>query len=243
MNVGEPAPDRSGEDWSISAAAALDDPTRRAMYDFIRSARRPITREEAAAQVGISRKLAAFHLDKMVDLGLLVSRPGVSGGEARKIGRAPKVYEPAEAMIKVVIPAREPDVLARILLDTVADGLAGERPVDTAIRVGRDHGREAGHAEHQRQRPGRLGAERATALARTIMRRCGYEPSLDPDGVLRLNNCPFHPLAEHNRDLVCSINLAYLSGMLDGLGATALAATLAPRPGFCCVEVAPARQR
>src|SRR5215510_8893781 len=159
MDVGEFPPDSLGDDWSISAAAALDDPTRRAMYDFIRSARRPITREEAAAQVGISRKLAAFHLDKMVDLGLLVSRPGVSGGEARKIGRAPKVYEPAEAMIRVVIPAREPDVLARILLDTVADGLAGERPVDTAIRVGRDHGREAGHAEHQRQRPGRLGAE------------------------------------------------------------------------------------
>jgi predicted ArsR family transcriptional regulator len=243
VDVGEPAPDGLGEDWSISAAAALDDPTRRAMYDFIRSARRPITREEAAAQVGISRKLAAFHLDKMVDLGLLVSRPGVSGGEVRKIGRAPKVYEPAEAMIKVVIPAREPDVLAKILLDTIADGRGDERAVDTAVRVGRDHGWEAGHAEHQRQRPGRLSVERATALARAMMRRCGYEPSLDADGVLRLNNCPFHPLAEHNRDLVCNINLAYLSGLLDGLGAAALAATLAPRPGFCCVEVAPIRQR
>jgi predicted ArsR family transcriptional regulator len=239
VNVGKPGPESLGEDWSISAAAALDDPTRRAMYDLIRSTRRPITREEAAAHVGISRKLAAFHLDKMVDLGLLVSRPRVSAAGAKKIGRAPKVYEPAEAMIRVVIPAREPDVLAKILLDTVADGQRDERAVDTAIRIGRDRGWEAGHAEHQRQRPGRLGTERATALARTMMRRCGYEPSLDPDGVLRLNNCPFHPLAEHNRDLVCAINLAYLSGMLDGLGATALAATLAPRPGFCCVEVAP----
>jgi predicted ArsR family transcriptional regulator len=243
MDVGERTQDSLAEDWSISAAAALDDPTRRAMYDFIRRARRPITREEAAAHVGISRKLAAFHLDKMVDLGLLVSRPRVSEDGARKTGRAPKVYEPAEAMIKVVIPAREPDVLAKILLDTVADGRSDERAVETAMRVGHDHGWEAGHSEHQRQRPGRLGVERATALARTMMRRRGYEPSLDPDGVLRLNNCPFHPLAEHNRDLVCNINLAYLSGMLDGLGAAALAATLAPRSGFCCVEVAPAPKR
>jgi hypothetical protein len=69
MDVGEFAPDSVGDDWSISAAAALDDPTRRAMYDFIRRARRPITREEAAAHTDISRKLAAFHLDKMVALG------------------------------------------------------------------------------------------------------------------------------------------------------------------------------
>jgi predicted ArsR family transcriptional regulator len=242
MDVGEFAPDSVGDDWSISAAAALDDPTRRALYDFIRRARRPITREEAAAHTGISRKLAAFHLDKMVALGLLVSRPGVPGS-AGKVGRAPKVYEPAEAMIKVVIPAREPDIVAKILLDTVAYSESDERSVDTALRVGHQHGWEAGHAERQRQRPGRLGAERATALARTMLRRCGYEPSLDPDGVLRLDNCPFHPLAEHNRDLVCNINLAYLSGMLDGLGATALVAALAPRPGFCCVELAPAAPR
>lgn len=239
MDIGEFPPEGVGDDWSISAAAALDDPTRRALYDFIRRARRPITREEAAAHTGVSRKLAAFHLDKMVDLGLLVSRAGVSDGTG-KVGRAPKVYEPAEAMIKIVIPAREPDVVAKILLDTVADGEPEERAADTALRIGRQHGWNAGDAERQRQRPGRLGAERATVLARAMLHRCGYEPSLDPDGVLRLDNCPFHTLAEHNRDLVCRINLAYLSGMLEGLGATALAATLAPRPAFCCVEVAPA---
>jgi len=129
------------------------------------------------------------------------------------------------------------------LLDTVADGEPDERSVDTALRIGHQHGLEVGDAERHRQRPGRLGAERATVLARAMLRRGGYEPSLDPDGVLRLDNCPFHTLAEHNRDLVCSINLAYLSGMLEGLGASALAATLAPRPDFCCVEVAPAAQQ
>ena len=57
-------------DPAIKAVAALSDDTRRGMYVFIRAARQPVTRDEAAASVGISRKLAAFHLDKLVDAGL-----------------------------------------------------------------------------------------------------------------------------------------------------------------------------
>jgi predicted ArsR family transcriptional regulator len=63
--------DTSARDPAIRAVAALDDELRRGMYAFIRKARRPVTREEAAASVGISRKLAAFHLDKLVEVGLL----------------------------------------------------------------------------------------------------------------------------------------------------------------------------
>ena len=60
---------------AIRAVAALDDEFRRGMYAFIRKARRPVTREEAAASVGISRKLAAFHLDKLVEADLQSSLP------------------------------------------------------------------------------------------------------------------------------------------------------------------------
>lgn len=239
MALGLLARSRSDEDWSISAAAALEDPSRRAMYDYIRQARRPITREEAAAQLGISRKLAAFHLDKLVELGLLVARTGFPNGE-RRVGRAPKLYEPAEAMIKVVIPAREPDALAEILLDAVTTLKEDERPDEAAIRVGHAHGSVRGSAERERVRPGRLGVERASTLAQALLRQCGFEPAGGADGVVRLNNCPFHPLAVRNRELVCGINRAYVAGMLDGLGAVSLTAVLAPRPGFCCVEVRPA---
>ena len=44
--------------------AALDDPVRRTLYRFARQQGRPVTREETAAEAGISRKLAAFHLDR-----------------------------------------------------------------------------------------------------------------------------------------------------------------------------------
>src|SRR3954469_23443868 len=90
--------------FSLAAVTALADESRRRMYAFIRAARRPVTREEAAASVGISRKLAAFHLDKLVEVGLLHYRFG--GGGPARVGRRPKVYEPADTDIQVSIPAR-----------------------------------------------------------------------------------------------------------------------------------------
>jgi hypothetical protein len=114
---------------AIRAIAALDDDLRRRTYDFIRAARRPITREEAAAAVGISRKLAAFHLDKLVAAGLLrTDLPRPSG--VRKVGRAPKVYVPVDADVRMSIPERRPDVLAAILIDAVLS----ERAAETARR-------------------------------------------------------------------------------------------------------------
>ncbi|MEV5893347.1 hypothetical protein [Nonomuraea fuscirosea] len=55
---------------------------------------------------------------------------------------------------------------------------------------------------------------------------------------MTLRNCPFHPMAADDPDLVCAINHAFVPGLLDGLGAPTLDATLAPRPGNCCVTLA-----
>ena len=58
----------------IGAISTLHDPVRARLYAAVRQAGEPVTREDAAAQAGISRKLAAFHLEKLVDAGLLESR-------------------------------------------------------------------------------------------------------------------------------------------------------------------------
>ena len=103
-------------DRGIKAIAALDDELRWGMYEFIRGARRPVTRDEAAAAVGISRKLAAFHLDKLVDAGALRAHYQQAGGLGR-VGRAPKVYEPSAVDIRVSIPQRSHEMLAGILME------------------------------------------------------------------------------------------------------------------------------
>jgi predicted ArsR family transcriptional regulator len=223
------------EDLAIRAVAALDEPSRRGMYAFIRTARRPVTRDEAAVAVGISRKLAAFHLDKLVEAGVL----RVSAARSGRVGRAPKVYEPSDVDIRVSVPERQHDVLAGILVDAVLSERSDERASDAAVRVAKAYGESVGGEERARTRPGRLGVERALTLAAGVLARHGFEPSRVLPSCLRLRNCPFHPLAAKAPELVCAINHAFLSGILNGLNAKAVRAILEPRAGECCVELGP----
>ncbi|MGE5135883.1 MAG: transcriptional regulator [Gemmatimonadota bacterium] len=227
------------QEEAITAVAVLGEDVRRRLYLLVRAAHRPVGREEAAAAAGISRKLAAFHLDKLVSAGLLRARYDPPPG-LRRVGRTPKTYEPAGPDITVSIPPRHHDVLAGILADAVLAERDGESARSAAARIAADRGRELGAAERARARPGRLGAERALTLAAGILAGRGYEPQRDPAGGLRLCNCPFHPLAARAPGLVCAVNHAYLAGLLAGLGADTVTAVLDPRPGSCCVRLAAA---
>jgi predicted ArsR family transcriptional regulator len=227
-------------DRAIRAVAVLDDDLRQRMYAFIREAGRPVTRDEAAESVGISRKLAAFHLDKLVDAGVLKAGYGSSG--PRRVGRAPKVYQPSEVDIRVAIPPREHDLLAELLLDAVVHARSGETPRAATLRIARDRGRQIGAAERSELRPGRLGAERGLTLAGSLLQRHGFEPRRESATRLRLRNCPFHPLASQAPNVVCGMNQALLAGVLEGLDAPGLQAVLDPRPGECCVQLQAADQ-
>jgi predicted ArsR family transcriptional regulator len=221
---------------AITAVAALEDQLRRGMYEFIRAERRPVTREQAAAAVGISRKLAAFHLDKLVEAGLLRARYEAAG-TLRRVGRAPKVYEPTDVDIRVSIPERRSDVLGGILIDAVLSEARDETARQAAMRVAGDHGRDVAAAERAHVRPGRLGAERALTLAEGVLQRHGYEPFRQSPSCVQLRNCPFHVLVVQSTELVCGLNHAYLTGFVGALGAPAVEAVLSPQPGACCVEL------
>jgi predicted ArsR family transcriptional regulator len=223
-------------DAAIRAVAALEDDLRHGMYEFIRTARHPVTREQAAEAVGISRKLAAFHLDKLVAAGLLRSDYEPVGG-LRKVGRTPKVYSPVDADIRISIPERQHDVLAAILIDAVLTERSDETAQQAAMRTAHERGRSVAATERHQLRPGRLGAERALTLSQGLLKRHGYEPDRVSPVCVRLRNCPFHPIAGRSPELVCAMNHAFLTGFLDGLDAPAVQAVLEPRTGECCVEL------
>ena len=228
--------DDLGSEASITALAALGDDQRRRLFGYVRQAHRPVTREEAAADAGISRKLAAHHLDKLVAAGLLSARSQPPAG-IRKVGRAPKVYELAGPGIRVSIPERRHELLAGILLDAVAAESAGENARQASVRAARRRGHALGAAERDRLRPGRLGAERALSITEALLAGHGFEPARPAPAEVELRNCPFHPLAASEPELVCGINHAFLAGMLDGLGADVLDAQLCPQAGKCCVRL------
>jgi predicted ArsR family transcriptional regulator len=211
-----------------SAAAALVDSSRRALYDHVRQQDHPVSREEAAAALQISRNLAAFHLDKLVEAGLLRARYQPPPDRPRGRGRAPKVYEPAGDGLAITIPERRYRLLAEILADAIAAG-AGD-----AAGAARHHAREQGQALGARLRDATPPGSLAGALA-----QLGFEPAAEADGTLLLHNCPFHALAARQTELVCGLNHEFLTGLVRGLAVPDVRADLAPRPGACCVQLAP----
>lgn len=222
------------------ALGALDDDLRRELYLHVRKAGRPVTREEAATATGISRKLAAFHLDKLVDRGLLTftyARPPGRGG--RGAGRPAKYYEPSGRQFDVSIPERRYDLLGTVLLRALRS--KDQRgPGDEAARgAARDTGLEIGRSERRRRGIARPGPERAIKVTTDVLEERGYEPYRDERGCVRLRNCPFHALAEEDRDLVCHMNEQLVDGVVRGLGNDTVHVVFDPVPGECCVRVEP----
>lgn len=223
----------------IGGLAALDDEQRRRLYLFVRGSGRPVTREEAAVATGVSRKLAAFHLDKLVERGLLeatYARP--PGRTGRGAGRSAKYYEPSAREFDVSIPERNYDVMGSILLGAIEQQADGESGETAAKRVAHATGEEIGHAERDRRHLRPPGPERTISVMTDVLASCGYEPYTE-EGTVRMRSCPFHALAEKNRDIVCALNRELIDGVVEGLGSTSVDVALAPIPGQCCVAIAP----
>jgi predicted ArsR family transcriptional regulator len=224
-----------------SAAAslgALEDDVRRRMYLFIRDRGRPVSRDEAAREAGISRKLAAFHLDKLVDKGLLKAQyarpPGRTGPGA---GRPSKLYEPSGIELGVFIPERRYDLVGKILLDAIETCSPEESAPAATRRVARESGERLGREIRRTGRVHPAGPERALSAARDVLGRHGFEPYESTAGELSLRNCPFHVLAQRAPELVCGLNQAFIDGLLRGLGNETVEAALEPQPGQCCVKL------
>jgi predicted ArsR family transcriptional regulator len=226
---------------SLEAAGALDNGPRRSMYLFIRAQRRPVGREEAAEAVGISPKLAAFHLDKLVDKGLLQAQYGrLSGRVGPGAGRPSKLYRPADMDWSISIPRRSYDLAGKILVDALAGSGGGSH---AAVRASaREQGETLGCEIKSERKLNNLPPKKSIAVLLEVLYDHGYEPYIDEDGSLRLSNCPFHALAQQSIEIVCGLNEALIEGLLSGLGATELDAILDPRPGECCVRVAAHRE-
>src|SRR5579859_6715233 len=200
----------------LASVSSLDDPVRRRLYEVIRERGEPVGRDEAAAAAGVGRALAVYHLDKLVESGLLTASyqrpPGRSGPGA---GRPAKLYTRSDREFAVTVPPREYELAARLLVQAVeadASGRSRAALAEAARRLGTELGgaSRSGQDVPRQDVPGQ-DIEGALALQ-------GYEPGRDGDGVIRLRNCPFHQLAERHRELICGMNLALVEGLVEGLG-------------------------
>jgi predicted ArsR family transcriptional regulator len=223
-------------DDPIDSVAALAEPTRRALYDLVAASTEAVGRDDAAAASGISRELAAFHLDRLVEAGLLQTefrrRSGRTGPGA---GRPAKLYRRAARDITVSLPARQYERAAD-LMATALQRLPGRSGIEAAAGAARERGTSIG-TEARRRAGRRLGRTQARAALIEVLRGAGYEPDVGADGTVCLRNCPYDALVPDHRDVTCGMNLAWAEGVIDGLRVPGVRAELAPELGRCCVVV------
>src|SRR5262245_7867907 len=228
----------------VAAVAALDEPTRRRLYDHVVRRGEPVGRDEAATALDMPRSTAAFHLDRLADEGLLEvvyeRRSGRSGPGA---GRPSKLYRRSDREVAVTLPGRRYDLAGELLADALDEAEAsGDSPRAVLERRAREAGRHLGDGARADS-----GADASTPQAVVdLLEAQGFEPRAE-SGVLVLGNCPFHALAEQHTALVCGMNLHLLDGLVDGMAdgmadepggedsVASLRARLDPAPGRCCV--------
>ncbi len=214
-----------GAATDLGALAALGEPARRALYAYVAAQGRPVSRDEAAAATGMRRATAAFHLERLVEDGLLEAGfARLSGRTGPGAGRTAKLYSRAHRQIDVSLPPRRYAVAGDILACAVEEAQRRSVPVsETVTRAA--------------ERAGRQMAAGAVGLA-GMLASLGYEPRDAGRGETQLTNCPFHELAVRHRELVCTLNLHLLRAALAELGAPAQA-RLDPAEGRCCVTITP----
>lgn len=214
------------DDDAMTAVAALGDPVRRRLYRFVGGQDHAVSRDEAAAGAGISRSAAAFHLDRLVEDGLLEAEfRRLTGRQGPGAGRPAKLYKRAAEEISVSLPARRYELAAGLLAAAVSEATGTGEPVGPILE------------RLARARGAALAAASRSAPAVDTLAGEGYEPRV-ADREIVLANCPFHALVTEHPELVCRMNLAVLEGLCAALPGPRLTARLEPADNACCVRLA-----
>lgn len=233
-------------------ANALGDPTRRRIFFFVRASGELVGKDEVSEGVGVERRLAAFHLDKLVEQQFLRAefrrRSGRTGPGA---GRPAKLYALADSELSVSLPERHYDLLAQLLLRAMSD--RSEAPAQAVLeRVGYEFGREIGLRQlaergHEAT-PLKTHSTTTEAIAEVVrlLSRYGFAAESDGTDAIKACACPFEEMAFHDPARVCGLDRAIWRGVLSAFApeATLAEATTRAQGDEACVAhvVGPAEE-
>jgi predicted ArsR family transcriptional regulator len=114
----------------VTGLAALADPIRRGLYLFVAAQPEPVSRDRAAEGVAVPRHTAKFHLDKLVEQGLLATEfQRLSGRQGPGAGRPTKLYRRSGRELSVTLPARRYDLAGQLLASAIDDSTKTGTPV------------------------------------------------------------------------------------------------------------------
>ena len=219
----------------LTRVAGLAEEQRRMLYAHVAGQSLAVSRDEAANAVGISRPLAAYHLDRLVRDGLLETRfERRTGRTGPGSGRPAKLYFRSRQPVELSVPARDYAFIAELLARAIESDTSGSARA-ALQRVAHDTGE--GRADTAADGDAAETVAETRDVKQALAER-GYEPYDGAGGEIRLRNCPFDRLAEDHRELVCGANLAFVEGLVDQLDiGEEMRPRLDPRPGECCVAL------
>jgi predicted ArsR family transcriptional regulator len=214
----------------LAPLSTLSHPVRRRLYELVGQAGRAIGRDEAAAAAGVSRSLAAYHLDKLTGQGLLEASFAREGGRTGPgAGRPAKFYRRARREFVLRAPPRDYQLFGELLVRAAQADRSGALR-ETLEQVAYTYGQAVGQRAKREGVAGRTGFE-------GVLRLRGYEPFEDERGTVRLRNCPFDRVAGDCPEVVCGLNLRLVEGLIEGLGLRRARAVLEPADERCCIAI------
>ena len=205
---------------------ALGD-SRARVLQVLQSSRTPMGVNEVATRMGLHPNTARFHLDGLVEQGL-VER----SSEERGVPGRPRALYSASAGSRQA-GRRSYRLLAQILTSYLASST--KQPEQAALTAGEEWGRFLG----ERPEPfRRVDAASATRQLVDTLNDIGFAPEAVTERRQRkilLHHCPFREAAEQHQSVVCTVHLGLMRGVLEELDAPLEASRLEPfvEPGLC----------
>lgn len=200
----------------------------------LREARGPLGIAEVAQLLGIHPNTVRFHVDHLVERGLVEQVPTSPRGPGRPASmfRAIRQMDPGGPRAY------------RVLAEILSQGLAtAEEPGVEAVALGRAWGRaRAGSPGKQKS------VRRSTAVGQMVdvLDEVGFAPERDglADGDhirIGLRHCPFLELAQSRPEVICPAHLGVMQGLAEGWRAPFTVDRLEPfaEPDLCLVHLLP----
>lgn len=226
---------------SVTAiTSAFGDPTRRAIYQYVRSVESGVTAAEVAAEFSLHPNVARHHLDKLAaGTYVEVSMVRPHGGGA---GRPSKRYSAAGNLAVDEFPVRSDDLVLSLLGKTLAL-LPDDRASKIAEEVGQEYGRAMATAlTGSDLAAGQRSLRSAMQAVADALTAHGFAAHTEKrNNQLRIinNHCPFGDVAiEH--PVICAVDRGMVKGMLTALyGETdvSTAESLPQGDTFCATAV------
>ncbi len=135
----------------VSGVASLADPVRRKLYLWVAGQPHPASRDLAAESLDLPRHTVKFHLDKLVEQGLLdVTFERLTGRRGPGAGRPTKLYRRSAQQVTVTLPERRYDLAGQLLAGSIEQSTTTGTPVLDALQAAAGRlGRQLGDLVHE----------------------------------------------------------------------------------------------